>query len=65
MRIVKLDPSLLTSQDRSFILKFSLLEHDLLHFFENKNYEHATNILTSFLETAHFKIYLPRWCYSL
>lgn len=48
MRIVKLDPSLLTSQDRSFILKFSLLEHDLLHFFENKDYEHAHEHIDQF-----------------
>ena len=65
MRIVKLDPSLLTSQDRSFILKFSLLEQIFSTSLKIKIMNMPTNILTSFLETAHFKIYLPRWCYSL
>ncbi|MGL3993186.1 helix-turn-helix transcriptional regulator [Pediococcus acidilactici] len=54
MRKIELSPIKISDEDRSFVLKFSLLEHDIIHFFKNSDFEHAEKHVDYFFEKFSF-----------
>ncbi|QHM45113.1 helix-turn-helix transcriptional regulator [Lactiplantibacillus plantarum] len=50
MNIARFTPLRISSSGQEFILNFSLLEHDLIHFFKIRDFDHAISRINKFKE---------------
>lgn len=50
MNIARFTPLRISSSEQEFILNFSLLEHDLIHFFKIRDFDHAISRINKFKE---------------
>lgn len=48
MNIASFSPVYISSAEQEFILNFSLLEHDLMHFFKTRDFDHAISHFNKF-----------------